>query len=447
MIQSWRRIRGKKNKKEKILLGTDLADIAEMVTIPMHFRCPITLDLMKDPVTLSTGITYDRQSIERWIESGNQTCPVTNQVLKSFEAIPNHTIRRMIQDWCVENRSSGFERIPTPRIPLASFQVSEVCERIGFATRRGDSVKCQELVEKLKAWGRESERNKQCMNENAAGYFLSASFEAFSSSSSMEKHVGLLETIVSVLPWMFPIGVESQSHLGSSSSLNCMVGFLRGKDLSARQNTVLVLKELLSLNQSYVDTLAEIEGGVEALVGIIKEPICPAATKASLTSIFYMISSSKSSEKISLRLVEMGLVSLLLDILVDGEKGVCERALGILDGICDCKEGREKAYENALTTPVLVKKLLRISEVATEFLVSVLLKLCKNENGGDDKGSVLVEALQFGAFHKILVILQVGCNERIKEKVTELLKLFNLHRDRLVCIDSSMDFKYLKRPF
>lgn len=447
MIPPWRRRTAKNDKKEKFLLDADLAEMSETVTIPTHFRCPITLDLMKDPVTLLTGITYDRESIERWIESGNETCPVTKQVLKSFEGIPNHTIRRMIQDWCVENRSSGFERIPTPRIPVAPLQVSEVCERIGFATRLGDRVKCQELVEKMKAWGRDSERNKRCMNENGAGYFLSASFEAFASSSSMEQHVGLLETIISVLPWMFPIGAEGQSHLGSSSSLNCMVGLLRGKDLSARQNTVLVLKELLSLNQSYVDSLAEIEGGLEALVGIIKEPIRPAATKASLTSIFYIISSSKSSKKIRLRLVEMGLVSLLLDILVDGEKGVCERALGVLDGICDCKEGREKAYENALTTPLLVKKILRISEMATEFLVSVLLKLCKNENGADDKGSVLVEALQFGAFQKILVLLQVGCNERMKEKVTELLKLFNLHKGRLVCSDSSMDFKHLKRPF
>lgn len=449
MILPWRKRRAGRrasNNKEE----TSSAEVAEALTIPMHFRCPISLDLMKDPVTLSTGITYDRESIERWIESGNGTCPVTNLALDSFEEIPNHTIRRMIQDWCVENRSRGVERIPTPRIPVAPRQVSDACDRIAAATRRGDGDRCLEVVEKIRAWGRESERNKRCVAENGAACYLSAAFEAFARSSSVEKHVCLLEALVSVLPWMFPVGVEGQAHLGSSPSLRCIVGLLRGKDLSARQNAVVVLKKLLSLNQSYVDSLAEIEGGLEALVGIIKEPICPAATKASLTSIFYMISSSKSRDKMRLRLAEMGLVSLLLDIVVDGDKGVCERALGVLDGICDCREGREKAYENALTTPLLVKKILRTSEMATEFLVSVLLKLCKNGNDGDDddKGSVLlIEALQLGAFQKILVLLQVGCNERMKEKVTELLKLFNLHKARLVCVDSSMDFQYLKRPY
>ncbi|KAH7533985.1 U-box domain-containing protein 21 [Ziziphus jujuba] len=445
MILSWRRRRaGRRANKNSV---NDDIDGTEMeITIPTHFRCPISLDLMKDPVTLSTGITYDRDSIEKWIESGNQTCPVTNQVLSSFDEIPNHTIRRMIQDWCVENGSRGVERIPTPRIPVAPRQVLEVCERIGMATRRGDGVKCQELVGKIKAWGKDSERNKRCMAENGTGYSLCATFEAFSSSSSTEKHVSLLEQIVSVLPWMFPLGVEGQALLGSSSSLNCIVGLLRGKDLSARQNSVLVLKELLSLDQRFVNSLAEIEGGLEALVGIIKEPICPSATKAALTSIFYMISQSKTCEKTRLRLVEMGLVSLLLDNIVDGEKGVCERALGVFDEICNCKEGREKAYENALTMPLLVKKILRISQTSSEFLVSVLWKLCKNEKRNDE-GSVLVEALQLGAFQKLLVLLQVGCDERIKEKVTELLKLFNLHRGRLDCSDSSMDFKYLKRPF
>ena len=30
------------------------------VEVPDQFKCPISLDLMEDPVVLSTGITYDR---------------------------------------------------------------------------------------------------------------------------------------------------------------------------------------------------------------------------------------------------------------------------------------------------------------------------------------------------------------------------------------------------
>ncbi|KAL0005789.1 hypothetical protein SO802_013350 [Lithocarpus litseifolius] len=99
-------------------------------------------------------------------------------------------------------------------------------------------------------------------------------------------------------------------------------------------------------------------------------------------------------------------------------------------------------YKNALTMPLLVKKMLRISEMATEFAVCTLWKLCKNaKRDEDDDDSVLVEALQAGAFQKLLVLLQVGSDETVKEKAAELLKLLNPHIEKLGCVDSSMDFK------
>ncbi|PON43410.1 Coatomer beta subunit [Parasponia andersonii] len=458
MILSLRRRRASRRPSNTNTQISD-SDSGMEIVIPNHFRCPISLDLMKDPVTLLTGITYDRESIEKWIEAGNQTCPVTNQVLNSFDQIPNHSIRRMIQDWCVQNRSHGIERIPTPRIPVAPFEVSAICEKIAVATRRGDRKRCQDLVAKIKVWGKESERDRRCIVKSGAGCVLSLSFESFARgydvvSNGEESLVLLLDQILSVLTWAFdPSDGEAQAQLGSDSSLRCLVSFLDGNDLSARQNAVLVLKTLLSLDQRHVvaANLAEIEGALEGLVGIIRQPVSPKATKASLTVIFHMISENCHSQndinKIGSRFLDLGLVSLLLENVLDGEKSLSERALRVLDVICDCKEGRERAYENALTTPLLVKKILRISDMATEILVSILWKLCKNSSN-EEKESVLVEALQVGAFQKLLLLLQMGtCCERMKEKVTELLKLFNLHRRGLDCVDSSGDFKYLKKPF
>ncbi|XP_022864029.1 E3 ubiquitin-protein ligase PUB23-like [Olea europaea var. sylvestris] len=68
------------------------------IEIPSYFLCPISLEIMKDPVTLSTGITYDRESIEKWLFSqNNNTCPVTKQVVMDSELIPNIILRRFIQ--------------------------------------------------------------------------------------------------------------------------------------------------------------------------------------------------------------------------------------------------------------------------------------------------------------------------------------------------------------
>lgn len=441
MILLWRRKKAARRAAKKANL--EVTSNREL-KIPSHFRCPISLDLMKDPVTLSTGITYDRDSIEKWIEAGNSTCPVTNQVLRSFEPVPNHTLRMMIQDWCVENRSYGIERIPTPRIPISSYEVSEILSGILTAKDEQDTERCREMVLKIKELAKESERNKRCILANGTGGVLAAAFEAFS-KVPFEENVALLEEILSAMTTILPLDEEAKSYLGSDSSLHCMVWFLKNRNLSGQRNSVLALIEIVSSDQQKIDELLQIGGAIEALVKLIKEPISPSTTKASLLLMYRIVSnpSSSANSKVIARLTEMGLVKILLEMLVDCEKSICEKALGVLDEICSYDEGREKAYGNALTVPVLLKKLLRISDLATQFSVSILWKLCKNDKS--EGGDVLVEALQLGAFQKLLLLLQIGSADRTKEKTTELLKLMNVYRDRAECIDS-LDFKNLKRP-
>ncbi|KAG6385887.1 hypothetical protein SASPL_154770 [Salvia splendens] len=82
---------------------------------------------------------------------------------------------------------------------------------------------------------------------------------------------------------------------------------------------------------------------------------------------------------------------------------------------------------------------LRVSEIATDFSVSILLKIVR------EKESV-VEALQARAFQKLLVVLQIRSDEVTKEKVTELLKVLKGYRSKIVCVEYS-DFKHLRRPF
>ncbi|KAJ6295023.1 hypothetical protein OIU76_023004 [Salix suchowensis] len=138
-------MRKKAADQEKLKKGEELV-------IPNQFVCPISLDLMKDPVSLSSGITYDRESIESWLDGGNFTCPVTNQVLRSFDQIPNHSLRKMIQDWGVANRSYGVERIPTPAGPGfrnpgvgASFYFGGFSEELEWTTVPGAGAESEEM--------------------------------------------------------------------------------------------------------------------------------------------------------------------------------------------------------------------------------------------------------------------------------------------------------------
>ncbi|KAL5212671.1 hypothetical protein ABZP36_023518 [Zizania latifolia] len=71
--------------------------------VPVHFLCPISSEIMRDPVVLASGQTYDRRFIQEWLSAGNRTCPHTQQVLSNTILIPNHLVRSMISQWCTEN--------------------------------------------------------------------------------------------------------------------------------------------------------------------------------------------------------------------------------------------------------------------------------------------------------------------------------------------------------
>ncbi|KAJ4831356.1 U-box domain-containing protein 27 [Turnera subulata] len=59
----------------------------------------ISLDMMKSPVRLCTGVTYDHASIHRWPDDSNNTCPATMQVLHTKDLVPSRNLQRLIQIW------------------------------------------------------------------------------------------------------------------------------------------------------------------------------------------------------------------------------------------------------------------------------------------------------------------------------------------------------------
>ncbi|CAN8260161.1 unnamed protein product [Cochlearia groenlandica] len=75
-------------------------DMLEKVSCPEEFRCPLSNELMRDPVVIASGQTYDKLYIQKWLSSGNRTCPKTHQVLPHTELTPNLLILELISRWC-----------------------------------------------------------------------------------------------------------------------------------------------------------------------------------------------------------------------------------------------------------------------------------------------------------------------------------------------------------
>lgn len=65
--------------------------------MPEELFCPITHEMMKDPVIASDGYSYEREAITRWLADGNYTSPMTNQVFKDPSLVTNRTLKLLIE--------------------------------------------------------------------------------------------------------------------------------------------------------------------------------------------------------------------------------------------------------------------------------------------------------------------------------------------------------------
>ncbi|CAG9320686.1 unnamed protein product [Blepharisma stoltei] len=69
--------------------------VENFVDIPDDFCCPITGDLMEDPVVAADGHSYERESITAWFQR-KKTSPLTGLALKSTVLLDNHSLKAII---------------------------------------------------------------------------------------------------------------------------------------------------------------------------------------------------------------------------------------------------------------------------------------------------------------------------------------------------------------
>ncbi|XP_056322059.1 WD repeat, SAM and U-box domain-containing protein 1-like [Danio aesculapii] len=66
---------------------------------PDEFICPITRELMKEPVIAADGYSYEREAIESWINTPNRSSPMTNLPLQTTILTLNRSLKMAIQRW------------------------------------------------------------------------------------------------------------------------------------------------------------------------------------------------------------------------------------------------------------------------------------------------------------------------------------------------------------
>ena len=88
---------------------------AEAAEPPDGLLCPITAELMLDPVLCADGHSYERASIQEWLEN-HDTSPLTGLALEHKWLVANHALRKVAEEWkSVKSKSFvDLDQIPGP---------------------------------------------------------------------------------------------------------------------------------------------------------------------------------------------------------------------------------------------------------------------------------------------------------------------------------------------
>ncbi|XVF45120.1 hypothetical protein PTKIN_Ptkin02bG0180200 [Pterospermum kingtungense] len=381
------------------------------VQVPYHFRCPISLELMRDPVTVSTGQTYDRTSIESWVATGNTTCPVSRASLSDFTLIPNHTLRRLIQDWCVANQAFGVERIPTPKQPAEPTMVRSLLTQASSVTNPFQSR--LSALRRLKGLARDSDKNRSLISShNAREILISIVFSDTGSGNSSELNQEALAVLV-----MFQLTESECASIASDSSKVIYLSqLLFHSSIEVRVNSASLIEIVLAGTRSsdlpaQISNVDEIFEGVADILKSLNS--YPRALKIGIRALFALCLVKQARHKA----VQAGAAETLIDRLADLDKCDAERALATIELLCRIPSGCSAFAAHALTVPLLVKTILKISDRATEHAAGALMALCSESEQSQR------DAVSAGVLTQLLLLVQSDCTDRAKRKAQMLLKL------------------------
>ena len=76
--------------------------------MPEEIVCPITQEIMIDPVVAADGHTYERNAIASWLEKNN-TSPLNGDELPHTNLTPNRAVRSMVQRFVEDCRRLGMD--------------------------------------------------------------------------------------------------------------------------------------------------------------------------------------------------------------------------------------------------------------------------------------------------------------------------------------------------
>ncbi|KAL1221580.1 U-box domain-containing protein 29 [Cardamine amara subsp. amara] len=407
-------------------MGRDVTET--YITVPSFFKCPISLDVMTSPVSLCTGVTYDRASIQRWLDGGNNTCPATMQVLRTKDFVPNLTLQRLIKVWSDSLGRYNAAGSPSSDPPSGKEVLTkeELHESLRILTLEKDDKIRLEILSKIVRFVKDSDANRDFLSGKKD--FIPMLVDIVAAVVRGLRTTTKLELLILAIRILVTINGGDRERLSNlmleRNDGDCLTAILlaikRG-NLETKIESVTVLDWISFYSQSKM-LIAQHDGILPELMKSIGVDSDPSLIEASL-SFLITISISK---RVRSKLIAAKTIRKIKDILLTETTtvAVTEKSLKLLEILTSLREGRsEICGDNGACVEGVMMKLLKVSTTATEQAVTILWCLCCLFRE-DKTAKETVE--RSNGVTKLLVVIQSNCSTTVRKMAKEVIKVLKI---------------------
>ncbi|KAK9068804.1 hypothetical protein SSX86_012920 [Deinandra increscens subsp. villosa] len=415
-------------------METNRSNLDSEMELPQDFRCPISMEVMKEPVIISTGVTYERKNIEKWFFSyKKKTCPATMQNMQNFGVTPNHTLKRLILVWQNSHHSSpSSSSSSSPSPSYKRDQMESLLNTLGSSTpfKVNSLKKIKEIVES----GDEMKLDFITLGGLDVLFQLIVQIlldcSDFLVFRACEEAFGVLQHLI--VSEDQDDGNKVIELLSKPECMKSMSIVLQRGSMEARVYAITILKELAKTDFNW--NVMVNEQGMGMFKSMLELASDEVSMKAGSSALQVMIKVLDSSKKSRSRAIEAGAMCTLIELLPDSNRSKCEKILLIIKLLCECADGRVAFTEHRLGIGAVSKKLFNVSEMASKICVKIFSLICSFHP--TDK--VLEEMMIYGAVKKIVVLLHMSGPSSMKNKVLEMFKKHGNSWSRYPCFPGEL---------
>lgn len=383
------------------------------------------MEVMKEPVTISTGITYERKNIEKWFHIYNQkTCPATMQSIGRLEMTPNHTLKRLIVAWRDAHKAAE----------VVEPSHSEVATILGTIDTTPFKVTC---LRKLRSTVETGDLQKDDFKKLGGVEIIATIITQILVENVDFTTIRACEEALGVLHHVQFSDEEIPQILMSPNFVKSMSVLLQRGSSEAKFLAISTFLKIVKADHDQRRHVAQ-DQGVDFFKSLLETASDELCTKTSSSSLKLLIEILDRSKKTRLKAIEAGAMSTLIELLPDSKnRARCERIMHLIKLLCECADGRLAFIEHELGIAAVSKKIMNVSNEVTRIGVKILWLMASFH----PTQRMVEEMLACGAVKKLVALLHiggVGGMASTRDRAARMLKLHGGTWRRYGCFPSEL---------